>query len=156
MMNPSPQTTRYQDSIACNSQRVCICAVKTSMYISLCIYLFMDPSVSRSINSSLYLSLPLSIYLSLPLSIYLSLHPSIYPSLYPFIYPSIPLSISPCSVSNLLSSPLLSNQQPYVCIPRCGGEGSGLYGRAGGGRDLRSVEFGCHHGDHDGAVENDR
>ncbi|KAK1900097.1 putative oxidoreductase [Dissostichus eleginoides] len=35
---------------------------------------------------------------------------------------------------------------------RCGGEGSELYGGASGGRDLRSVEFGCHHGNHKGAL----
>ncbi|KAI3354047.1 hypothetical protein L3Q82_018604 [Scortum barcoo] len=34
---------------------------------------------------------------------------------------------------------------------RCGGEGSEFYGGAGGGRDLCSVEFGCHHGNHNGA-----
>lgn len=39
-----------------------------------------------------------------------------------------------------------------TCIPRCGGERSLLYGRTDGGRDLCSVEFGCRHGNQDGAA----
>lgn len=50
-----------------------------------------------------------------------------------------------------VSSPI-SSKMFGTCLPRCGGEGSGLYGGAGGGRDLHSVEFWCHRGIHNGAV----
>lgn len=54
----------------------------------------------------------------------------------------------------LFFSVFSNNQQHFfsflfvICVPRCGGEGSQLYGGAAGGRDLRSVEFGCRHGNH--------
>lgn len=56
------------------------------------------------------------------------------------------------SLDTSKSPPLCTAIRFVTCLPRCGGEGSELYGGAGGGRDPRSVEFGCHRGIHNGVV----